>query len=92
MNYAREPVYGFVLLFNQKKTEEQENKMIKLTNNLVDITISNEGTYYLPYRLHVDKNKMRKVYPQADDFFKLKLKYDSLELFSNKFYEYYKKE
>ena len=90
MNYAREPVYGFVLLFNQKKTEEQENKMIKLTNNLVDITISNEGTYYLPYRLHVDKNKMRKVYPQADDFFKLKLKYDSLELFSNKFYEYYK--
>ena len=89
MNYAKEPVYGFVLLFNQKKTEVQENKMIQLTNSLVDITISNEGTYYLPYRLHIDKNKMRKVYPQTEGFFKLKLKYDSLELFSNKFYEHY---
>lgn len=90
MNYAKESVYGFVFLFNQKKTGKQESKMKKLTNELVDITINNEGTFYLPYRLHIDKNKMRKVYPQSDNFFKLKLKYDSLEVFSNKFYEHYK--
>ncbi len=90
MNYAKETVYGFVLLFNQKKTDKQENKMKKLTNELVDATINNEGTFYLPYRLHIDKIEMRKVYPQSEDFFKLKLKYDSLEVFSNKFYEHYK--
>lgn len=90
LNYAKETMYGFVILFNQKKTVEQENKMIKLTNNLVDITIINEGTFYLPYRLHVDKSKMRQVYPQTDRFFNLKLKYDSMEVFSNKFYEHYK--
>lgn len=90
MNYAKEPVYGFVILFNQQKTDQQEEKMIALTNKLVDSTIDHEGTFYLPYRLHINKKKMKKVYPQTDNFFKLKLKYDPQEIFSNKFYEHYK--
>lgn len=90
LNYAKENVFGFVLLFNQKKTKEQEIEMKKLTNELVDAALKNEGTFYLPYRLHIDKNKMRKSYPHADNFFRLKLKYDPTELFNNKFYEHYK--
>lgn len=90
MNYARENVFGFVLLFNQKKTNKQENEMKILTNKLVDLTIKNEGTFYLPYRLHIDKIKMRKVYPQSDSFFELKRKYDPQEIFENKFYLHYK--
>lgn len=90
LNYAKENVFGFVLLFNQKKTEKQEAEMKKLTNQLVEAALKNEGTFYLPYRLHIDKNKMRKSYPDADNFFRLKLKYDPTELFNNKFYEHYK--
>lgn len=90
MNYARENVFGFVLLFNQKKTQQQETAMKILTNQLVDATLKNSGTFYLPYRLHIDREKMRKSYPQADSFFQLKLKYDPDELFNNKFYEHYK--
>ncbi len=90
LNYARENVFGFVILFNQKKTNKQEAEMKKLTNLLVDIALKNNGTYYLPYRLHIDKDKMRKSYPNADRFFQLKLKYDPTELFNNKFYEHYK--
>ncbi|OCA74680.1 FAD-binding oxidoreductase [Chryseobacterium arthrosphaerae] len=90
MNYARENVFGFVFLFNQKKTASQEEAMKLLTNNLVDITLKNEGTFYLPYRLHIGKEKMRKVYPQAESFFELKKKYDPLEIFDNKFYQHYK--
>ncbi|MGV0924093.1 FAD-binding oxidoreductase [Empedobacter tilapiae] len=90
LNYARENVFGFVLLFNQKKTEKQEEDMKTLTNQLVDVTLKNEGTFYLPYRLHINKEKMRKSYPQADTFFKMKLKYDPTELFNNKFYQHYK--
>ncbi|MEN4762322.1 FAD-binding oxidoreductase [Chryseobacterium sp. C39-AII1] len=90
MNYARENVFGFVFLFNQKKTDQQERAMKALTNKLLDITIKNEGTFYLPYRLHIDKNKMRKVYPQTDSFFELKRKYDPQEIFENKFYLHYK--
>ncbi len=90
MNYARENVFGFVLLFNQKKTERQEKAMKELTNYLVDVALKNKGTFYLPYRLHIDKAKMRKSYPQADSFFRLKLKYDPNEIFNNKFYQHYK--
>ncbi|PWN63909.1 FAD-binding oxidoreductase [Chryseobacterium viscerum] len=90
MNYAREHVFGFVLLFNQKKTEKQEEAMKVLTNKLVDITLKNEGTFYLPYRLHIGREKMRKVYPQAESFFEMKRKYDPSELFDNKFYQHYK--
>lgn len=90
MNYARENVFGFVFLFNQKKTEKQEDAMKILTNSLVDIALKNEGTFYLPYRLHIGKDKMRKVYPQAESFFELKRKYDPLEIFDNKFYQHYK--
>lgn len=90
LTYAKENVFGFVLLFNQKKTDEQENEMKILTNQLVDIALKNEGTFYLPYRLHITKNKMRESYSNADQFFQLKLKYDPDEIFNNKFYEYYK--
>lgn len=90
LSYARENVFGFVLLFNQKKTDKQEAEMKKLTNQLLEVALKNDGTFYLPYRLHIDKDKMRKSYPNADKFFQLKLRYDPTELFNNKFYEHYK--
>lgn len=90
LSYARENVFGFVFLFNQKKTDKQEADMKKLTNQLLEVALKNEGTFYLPYRLHIDKDKMRKSYPNADKFFQLKLKYDPTELFNNKFYEHNK--
>lgn len=90
LNYARENVFGFVLLFNQVKNNKSEAEMKKLTKQLVDIAIKMEGTYYLPYRLHIDKETFNKVYPKGEEFFKLKLKYDPNEIFKNKFYEHYK--
>ncbi len=90
MAYAKEDVFGFVFLFNQQKTDAQEAEMKKLTNALYQVAIKNSGTYYLPYRLHLDKQQLRKAYPQADNFFRLKLKYDPNKLFRNKFYEHYK--
>ena len=90
MNYAQEDVFGFVLLFNQQKTDGQEKAMKLLTNALVDAAIKSNGTFYLPYRLHIDREKMRKVYPQTDAFFELKRQYDPEEIFNNKFYQHYK--
>jgi len=90
LNYAKEDVFGFVFLFNQKKSEKDEKEMKKLTKQLVEIAIKMEGTYYLPYRLHIDKETFRTVYPQGKEFFRLKLKYDPNEIFKNKFYDHYK--
>ena len=90
LNYASENVFGFVFLFNQKKNEKDEAEMKKLTIQLVNVAIKFKGTYYLPYRLHIDKETFRTVYPQGKNFFSLKLKYDPNEIFKNKFYEHYK--
>lgn len=90
MNYAREDVFGLVFLFNQKKTSVQEQQMQLLTNQLLDAALKYKGTYYLPYRLHISREKMRLAYPQADQFFALKLKYDPEEIFNNQFYQHYR--
>lgn len=90
LNYATENVFGFVFLFNQKKNDKHEKEMEELTKELVKLAIKMEGTYYLPYRLHIDKATFRSVYPQGEEFFRLKLKYDPSEVFKNKFYDHYK--
>lgn len=64
--------------------------MKKLTLELLDVALKYQGTYYLPYRLHVDREKMRLAYPQADQFFRLKKKYDPNLIFNNKFYLNYR--
>lgn len=90
LNYADTSVFGLVFLFNQHKTEQQESEMKALTQKLFNAAIRNKGRFYLPYRLHIDREQMRLAYPQADEFFRLKLKYDPEERFSNKFYTHYR--
>ena len=90
MNYAREPVFGLVFLFNQQKNPAQEQEMQRLTNQLFEVAIQNKGTFYLPYRLHISRENMRLAYPQADHFFQLKQKYDPSEIFNNQFYLHYR--
>jgi hypothetical protein len=77
------------MLFNQSRKTGAEAEMKKLTQKLIDLTIGLGGTYYLPYRLHALKDQFYRTYPQATDFFKLKKKYDSAELFQNSFYKIY---
>lgn len=88
--YANEEVFGFVMLFNQRKENASENEMRALTQHLINVATDLQGKYYLPYRLHATKQQMRKAYSTADSFFILKKKYDPAELFTNKFYETYK--
>ena len=90
LRYANEEVFGFVMLFNQEKGIEAETEMQLLTRKLIDVAIAFKGTYYLPYRLHATKEQMHKAYPQAQQFFLLKKKYDPAEIFRNQFYDAYK--
>lgn len=90
LRYATEEVFGFVMLFNQARTEKAEAEMKSLTQTLINTAISCKGTYYLPYRLHATREQMYRAYPQAQAFFSLKRKYDPSEVFRNQFYETYK--
>jgi FAD/FMN-containing dehydrogenase len=89
--YARQDMVAFVLYFNQKRNEEQSEILRKTTVDLIDLVLSVDGTYYLPYQLYYSPEQLRQAYPNVDAFFSAKRKYDPEELFSNKFYEKYGK-
>ena len=86
LRYADKRMTAFVMLFVQARDLAGETDMEKLTCELIDASLARGGRYYLPYRLHASKEQFQAAYPQATDFFKLKLKYDPDELFQNKFY------
>lgn len=92
LRYADQQMLAFVMLFVQERTEASEQQMQRLNRELIDCALQHEGRYYLPYRLHATPEQFQRAYPQADEFFRLKRKYDSAELFQNQFYREYAKE
>jgi FAD/FMN-containing dehydrogenase len=89
LRYADQPMFAFVMLFNQPRTETGDKAMQKLTEELIDAALANGGRYYLPYRLHATVEQFEKAYPQADEFLRLKHKYDPDGIFQNQFYRKY---
>jgi FAD/FMN-containing dehydrogenase len=87
--YAKEDMFGFVLYFNVKFDDAENEILKKTTSDLIDVAHRAGGTYYLPYQLLYTKEQLRNCYPEIDDFFVAKKKYDPIGLFSNKFYEKY---
>lgn len=86
LRYADRPVISFVMLFYQPRTEAGDRRMEAMTVDLIDAALRAGGRYYLPYRLHATPKQFHTAYPQADEFFALKRRYDPQELFQNQFY------
>jgi FAD/FMN-containing dehydrogenase len=91
LRYADKNVISLVMLFSQTRDATGEEKMSKLTQEIVAAVLRHDGTYYLPYRLHATTEQFNAAYPQAKKFFELKRKYDPDELFQNEFYLKYGK-
>lgn len=87
--YAKQDMLAFVLYFNVKFNDRDNEILRKTTVDLIDAAESLQGTFYLPYQLHYSKDQLRDAYPEIDDFFSVKRRYDPNELFTNKFYEKY---
>jgi FAD/FMN-containing dehydrogenase len=87
--YAKADMFAFVLYFNVKFNDKNNEILRKTTVDLIDAAEGAGGTYYLPYQLFYSKKQLRKAYPEIDNFFATKKKYDPIGLFSNKFYEKY---
>ncbi len=86
LRYADRPVIAFVMLFLQSRNGEGEKSMVAMTRDLIDASLENEGSYYLPYRLHATREQFIRAYPDQEKFFELKRSYDPGELFQNEFY------
>jgi FAD/FMN-containing dehydrogenase len=87
--YAKEDMFAFVLYFNVGFDDKDNEILKKTTVDLIDVAERSNGTYYLPYQLFYSKDQLRKAYPEIDEFFATKKKFDPIGLFSNTFYEKY---
>jgi hypothetical protein len=61
----------------------------RTTRELIDVVLSVNGTYYLPYQLFYSPDQRRHAYPEIDSCFAVKRQYDPLALLTNKFYDKY---
>ncbi|WP_417392815.1 FAD-binding oxidoreductase [Gimesia sp.] len=86
LRYADQPLFAFVMLFHQPRTEAGDSRMESLSMELIEAALQTGGRYYLPYRLHATPQQFHRAYPQANQFFALKRTNDPGELFQNQFY------
>lgn len=89
MSYAKQDMFALVLLINHDMNEESVKMNQEVIQKMIDITLDHEGSYYLPYYHFASKDQLRRAYPRAEEFFRMKNKYDPEHLFMNLFYEEY---
>jgi FAD/FMN-containing dehydrogenase len=92
LNYAPTEMYSIVLYINQPTTAAGNEKMGRVTRELIDLTTSLNGRFYLPYQLHYIPEQLERAYPEIAAFFEAKKQHDPDELFMNTFYEKYSKQ
>jgi FAD/FMN-containing dehydrogenase len=89
LNYAKEDMFSVVLYLNQEVSPAGNEKMARVTGQLIDAAADHGGTFYLPYQLHYTRAQLERAYPEIDSFFALKRKYDPTLTFMNHWYERY---
>ncbi|KOU05119.1 hypothetical protein ADK86_07615 [Streptomyces sp. NRRL F-5755] len=87
--YARQDVFGLVMLFVQDRTAAGEARMQAMTRDLIDAALSTGGTFYLPYRLHAGKDQLHRAYPAWDAAMRAKDRYDPHGVFRSELYHRY---
>lgn len=89
LTYAPADAYSIVLYINQGISAEDTARMVKMTQELIDLTTSVQGRFFLPYQLHYTPQQLQQSYPQIGEFFKAKRRYDPDETLSSTFYQKY---
>ncbi|CAH0346589.1 FAD-binding oxidoreductase [Bacillus sp. CECT 9360] len=91
MSFSKDNMFALVLLINQGTSAEDIKKTKQVINDMLNLTLEHNGSYYLPYYSYPTKQQFKQAYPRSDEFFQLKRKYDPEERFQSLFYEEYKK-
>ncbi len=92
LNYSPKDAFSIVLYLNQTTDEEGNNKMQKVTQELIDLTIAHDGRFFLPYQLHYTIEQLEKSYPEFRSFLAKKKQYDPQERLTSTFYKKYSAE
>lgn len=89
--WAKEEVFAFVVWYKQYTNEVEKGKVSVWTRELIDASISQNGSYYLPYQAHAREDQFHKAYPNAKKLFDLKSKTDPTFKFRNVLWDTYYK-
>lgn len=89
LSYAPRDMFAVVLYINQATTPDEHERMRHTTRQIIDLALSLEGTFFLPYQLHYTPDQLQQAYPMIGEFFAAKQRYDPQRLFTNTFYERY---
>ncbi len=89
MRWAAEPVFCFVLYFKQRSTHADTRLSDAWTRQLIELSLSLGGRYYLPYRPAATLEQFRRAYPEAQRFRELKTAVDPLGRFRNRMWDRY---
>jgi FAD/FMN-containing dehydrogenase len=87
--YAHADAFGLVMSFLQERNATGEERMQRMTRELVDVAIATGGSFYLPYRLHATNEQLRRAYPDWNAAMQAKDRYDPKHIFQNGLYETY---
>ncbi|CAF3297579.1 unnamed protein product [Rotaria sp. Silwood2] len=82
--------YAFVFYFRIKRNELGDNEVKTIHQTLIQLAFQCRGVFYLPYRQHYSYQQILEAYPMFEEFLDKKRVYDSIGLFSNDWYEYYR--
>ena len=88
--YAREDMFGLVMLFTIDRTLKSEKGISVMAGQLIELADSLGGTFYLPYRNFATNAQITRGYPGFSAFLAKKRKLDPLEIFSSGFYKKYR--
>jgi FAD/FMN-containing dehydrogenase len=89
LTYAPAPAFSVVLYLNQPTDAAGTQAMLRLTSDLIDLTLAEGGRFFLPYQLHYSPEQLARSYPEIGSFFAAKRQWDPGEVFSNTWYARY---
>ncbi len=89
LNYSNRQALAVVLYMNVKTSASGLADSSRMTREIIDLALSHDGTFYLPYVLDYDKSQLLGAYPMTGKFLAAKRRYDPSEVFNNEFYARY---
>ena len=89
LSYAPAPAFSVVLYLNQPTTAAGNERMRRLTSDLIDLTAAQGGRFFLPYQLHYTPQQLERSYPEVGAFFAAKQAWDPDGVFSNSWHARY---
>ncbi|MFC7749021.1 FAD-dependent oxidoreductase [Paenibacillus thermoaerophilus] len=92
LSYAREEMFALVCLFHVPLTGRGQEEMRRAIRRVVDESLRQGGTYYLPYAPYPSIAQFRAAYPEQARFFAEKDRRDPGLVFRNYFYDDYRGE